>query len=184
MPGQSEPARTVLVADQGGEYVAVEVGAVSGSGGPLIGEPAPDFVLPDLDGGVLQLSDLRGKVVLVNLWATWCVPCRAEIPGLIRMYEQYRDRGFELLAVDYQESPEKVGQFVDEWGMSYLNVVDSDSSVVRQYRLTGIPESFFVDRDGVLRDLRIGNMEESFVACVVEALLDSGAASYEPGDCS
>lgn len=165
-----------------GDYAAVEYGAEGGSGGPRIGEPAPGFVLRDLEGRTVRLSDLRGTVVLVNFWATWCVPCKEEIPGLINVYEAAHDRGFELVAVDLEEPEDRVRAFVRDWGMGYTNVIDTDGDVARAYRLTGVPESFFIDRDGVLRELRIGKMEERYVACVVEALLADGAA-YQPGDC-
>lgn len=179
--GGSASGQQILISSDGGAYVAVEAGPVGDSPGPRVGEPAPDFVLPDLDGRAVQLSSLRGKVVLVNFWATWCVPCRREIPGLIDVYASYRDRGFEIVAVDYQEPVETVRRFVADWGMSYINVLDADGTVLRAYRLTGLPESFFIDRDGIVREMKIGQMKETFVRCVVEALLAD--AAYRPGQC-
>lgn len=182
LPGSSTSGGQVSSA-QAGDYWGVDTGPQSGSDGPRLGRPAPDFVLNGLDGNTVQLSSLKGKVVLVNFWATWCVPCKKEIPELVSIYERYQARGFEIVGVDFQETPGNVRSFVREWGMSYVNVLDPEGKVSGQYRLTGLPESFFIDRNGVLRDKRIGQMKEEFMECVVQALLEGGEA-HRPGRCT
>jgi peroxiredoxin len=182
LPGQESSSITLVEAPDGGQYAAIDIGPVEGSGGPRVGQPAPDFVLPQLDGGVVRLSDLRGNVVLVNFWASWCTPCKREVPALVSVYERFQEQGFVVLGVDYQEPVDDVRGFVEEWGMSYPVLLDADAAVVRQYRLTGIPESYLIDQDGVLRERRIGEMKQEEIACMAEALL-TDPASYREGQC-
>ena len=114
-------------------------------------QPAPDFVLSDLDGRTVRLSDLRGQVVLVNLWATWCSPCRAEMPDLVTLYQAYKDQGFVILGVDDQERAQTVADFVARNPVPYLVLLDPDSRVARAYGVNYLPASFLIDRRGVLR---------------------------------
>lgn len=124
-----------------------------------VGARAPDFSLRDLNGNTIALSDLRGKPVLVNFWATWCAPCRLEMPYIQARYEQY---GGDLivLAVDFDEPQETVQAFVDELGLTFDVVLDPGAQVQEQYEIRAYPTSYFVDGQGVIRVVHIGIMSE------------------------
>lgn len=141
---------------------------------PREGFAAPDFRLTLLGGGEIALSDLRGKVVIVNLWASWCPPCRAEMPALQEVYEANRDRGLEILAVNttYQDSEAAAARFVQEYGLTFPVPLDQTGEVSRSYLLRALPTSFFIDRDGVIRSVVIGGpMSKTTIQTTVEALL-------------
>ena len=108
-----------------------------------------DFTLTDLHGKAWALKDLRGQVVLVNIWATWCPPCRSEMPDLESIYKRFKKDGLIVLAISDEEAG-KVKQFVAEYGLSYPILLDSDKSVHKQYTIEGLPRSFVYDRDGKL----------------------------------
>jgi peroxiredoxin len=115
------------------------------------GNQAKDFSLESLDGGKISLSDYEGDVVLVNFWATWCAPCRAEIPDFEAAYQDYKDEGFVVLGVNEQESAETVRPFADALGMNYPILLDEQGQVMNQYRALGLPTSILVDREGVIQ---------------------------------
>ncbi len=133
--------------------------------GIRIGNLAPDFSLKGLDGQTVKMSELRGKPVMVNFWATWCPPCREEMPDLQKAYQKYRGEGMVFLGIDMQEDPETVRKFVQQNGYDWTFVVDSDAQVARTYQASAIPTSYFVDRNGIIRDTQIG--------AVTPALLDA-----------
>ena len=112
--------------------------------------PEQRFTLKDTAGRELSLSDIlkENKVVLLNFWATWCPPCQEEIPDLIRLQTQYKDRGFTVLGVDVAESAKKVSSFVAKHGMNYPIVLDADSEVSEKFQVVGIPTSLLVSSDG------------------------------------
>lgn len=136
-----------------------------------IGQPAPDFTLQRLDGGTLQLSSLRGKVVLINFWATWCLPCRSEMPELEQTYQTYRSRGFEVLAINFLESENDVRPFVSELGLSFPVLLDQDGSVGRLYRTYALPSSFLIDASGTIRYVKIGPLTAPMLAGELGKLL-------------
>jgi thiol-disulfide isomerase/thioredoxin len=117
---------------------------------------APDFLLETLDGGTLRLSDLQGKAVLVNFWATWCQPCRSELPHLVAAYNRYRQEGLEIVAVNLQEDEDTIAGFVEEFGMQFPVVIDRSGDVADKFRVIGVPTSFFIDRSGVVRTIYTG----------------------------
>lgn len=121
---------------------------------------APDFELPDLQGNVHRLSALRGKVVFLNLWATWCPPCRMEMPSMQRLYNQMPPRDFVMLAVSQDEDgAASVGPFVAEMGLSFPVLLDREARVSGRYGVTGYPETFVIDRQGQVVDHIIGPAE-------------------------
>jgi peroxiredoxin len=129
-------------------------------GRPEIGEPAPDFALVDArDGTVRKLSDYRGRAVIVNWYASWCGPCRREIPEFNAMLEAVGDDRIVVLGIDYQESAGDAVGILDELEASYPALLDSDAEVADHYRVGNrIPSSFFVDAEGILRAQRIGQV--------------------------
>jgi len=117
---------------------------------------APDFLLETLGGSTLRLSDLQGKAVLINFWATWCQPCRSEVPHLVAAYDRYRQEGLEIVAVNLQEDEGTISRFVQEFGLQFPVVIDRSGDVADKYRVIGIPTSFFIDRSGVVRSIYTG----------------------------
>jgi peroxiredoxin len=141
---------------------------------PLADHPAPDFTLSSLDGRQLALSDLKGQVVLINVWATWCPPCRVEMPTIQAAYEQYHDQDFTVAAVNLQEDPSAVATFMREHQLTFPALLDGDGQVSRTYEAVSLPSSFFVDRQGVIRAVYHGPMPRSIIAGTVEQLLQEG----------
>jgi peroxiredoxin len=148
------------------------VNALGDPGAPGdVGQPAPQFELEDTSGRVVRLADLRGKVVLVNFWATWCAPCRTEMPEMEKVYREHRERGFEVVAIDLQESAAEVRPFMAELGLTYPALLDRDGSVSRAYRARALPSSFLVDRQGTVRYLKIGPLTTEALEAEVRKLL-------------
>ncbi len=151
------------------------VGApLSSSPSPREGFLAPDFTLDTLDGTKVTLSDLRGKIVVINLWATWCPPCRAETPALENAYVQYKDSGVVVLGLNVtnQDSEKDVPLFVEEFGLTFPILLDRDGSVSALYQLKGLPTTYFVNREGIIRTVVVGGpMSETFIRSKIEALL-------------
>jgi peroxiredoxin len=125
-------------------------------GGINVGNRARDFTLEDLAGDKVSLSDYRGDVVLINFWATWCPPCRAEIPDLEAAYRTWGGNGLVVLGLSTDESREQVQAFVDEFGVTYPVLLDSEAKIMQTYRARGLPTSVLVDRDGVIQVRHIG----------------------------
>ena len=126
------------------------------SEGPEIGKTAPDFTLKGLDGQEVSLSDFRGKPVLLNFWATWCGPCRLEMPFLQEIYEKWNGKGLVLLAVNLQEDQGTVEDFIDGAGYTFPVLLAPGNQVPLSYNIRGIPATFFIDADGVIRDIKVG----------------------------
>lgn len=141
---------------------------------PLIGAEAVPFELPRLDGaGTVELSDLRGDVVVVNFWASWCVPCRAEHGYLTAANNAYRDRGVRFVGIVHQDSPTAAQSFLDElgWGEDYIYVLDPDSRAAVEFGVFGVPETFFIDRDGVIAAKIAGPVTDSSLEGTLDRLL-------------
>ena len=138
---------------------------------PLPDHPAPDFTLTAADGSTVQLSALRGQVVLINVWATWCPPCRAEMPAIQSAYAEARDEGFTVLAVNMQEDAGTVASFMEEHGLTFPALMDTDGRVSAAYQARVVPSSFFVDRAGVIRAIYRGPLPRSAIAGTLDQLL-------------
>lgn len=160
--------REVLAPDDG------DPGAVSGGERPAEGELAPDFTLTTPGGEPVALSDFRGKTVVLNFWATWCPPCRAEMPELQQVWEERGEgRDLVVLAVDVEESADAVTDFVENFGLTFPVALDADGSVADRYGLPGLPSTFFIDAEGVLRSQVLGP--------VFGELLEAGIAAADAG---
>jgi len=117
---------------------------------PLASGSAPDFTLTTFDGETYKLSELKGKPVVINFWASWCIPCRDEAPGLQRAWENYRDRGLIVLGVDYVDTEADAKKFIAEFKETYPNGPDLGTRISQSYHITGVPETYFIDKDGKL----------------------------------
>ena len=126
---------------------------------------APDFMLRTLDGDALRLSDLQGRPVVVNFWATWCSTCRAETPDLIALYESHSPGGLELLGVNLREADSAVQGFVEEFGVPYPIVMDRNGQVASTWRIggpnNGVPSTYFIDSQGIVRLVVFGFLTEA-----------------------
>jgi len=144
------------------------------------GAPAPDFTLETLDGGKLSLSDLRGKAVLINFWTTWCPECKDELPALEAFQRRWGHR-IALLGVNMRETEGLVRPFVQRYGVTYPILLDRFERVSKVYQVTGVPETWLVDADGIAVARFIGPLTEAHLARAVELLLGDEAAGG-PGE--
>lgn len=139
----------------------------------LPGLPPPDFTLPGLDGGAITLSDLQGKVVLINFWATWCPPCREEMPSMEKVYRRFKDKDFTILAVDIMEHPDTVRRFARRYELTFPILLDANGEVTQKYVANAIPTSYIVDKEGKAVGKVIGprNWDGEHARALLEALL-------------
>ncbi len=121
-----------------------------------VGKAAPDFELQNLDGQSISLSDLKGKPVLINFWATWCGPCVSEMPYIQEIYGEWSGKGLMVLAINMGESSSKVEQFLQDHNLSLPVLLDTKQVVARRYNIRGIPTTFFIDKDGTIQEKIIG----------------------------
>lgn len=167
-------AGEVPVLDQVAEFPTAESSVAeippSNPGGVLeVGEKALNFTLPDLDGNPISLDDFRGRPVIVNFWATWCAPCRIEMPELQEAYETYRDEGLVILALN-QDEPVDVARayFEDEMGLTFTALQDDNSAIATAFGTIGLPTTFFIDGEGAIAVIHRGPMTLSQIEGYLE----------------
>jgi cytochrome c biogenesis protein CcmG, thiol:disulfide interchange protein DsbE len=132
-------------------------GCQRNGGGSLVGSPAPEFSLADLKGNAVRLANLKGKVVFVNLWTTWCEPCRQEMPAMQALYDQLAGPDFVMLAVSADQSQrDVVEKFVATYKLTFPVLPDPDLQIANRYKVTGYPETFVIDRNGMVVAHEIG----------------------------
>lgn len=139
---------------------------------PLVGRPAAAFTLTAFDGTPLALDPLRGKVVVVNFWASWCNPaCYDEAPVLERAWRTYRDRGVVVVGIDMQDTAEAAREFIRRFELTFPNAPDPGGKVAVEYGVYGVPETFFVDRAGTIRAKHVGAVTDEVIRGTLERLL-------------
>jgi cytochrome c biogenesis protein CcmG, thiol:disulfide interchange protein DsbE len=142
---------------------------------PLVGRTAPDFTLAGLDGPAVTLSALRGQVVVVNFWASWCTECHEEQPVLDATWQRYRDAGVVVLGIDFQDTAGGARDYMHTSGLSYPVVEDRDSRTALSYGIRGIPETFLIDRSGRIVDRLIGRLDQEALTGRIDGMLRAGA---------
>ena len=154
-----------------GTAVLLATAAVAATG--LTGKAAPDFALKNADGQNVRLTDLRGDVVMINFWATWCGPCREEMPLLDEMHARYSRVGFSLLGVNIDDDPRRAEEMIDALGVTFPVVFDADKKVSEQYDVSAMPVTILLDREGVVRYVHKGykpGYEDKYLEQVRELL--------------
>lgn len=150
------------------------LGLTRAGAGQVDSGPAPDFELTTFDGQAIRLSDLRGQVVVINFWASWCIPCREEAPILEATWRAYRERGVVFIGVDWVDTEKEALAYIDEFDITYPNGPDLGTRIAQAYRIQGVPETFFVDHTGMLRGVHIGPLTAQALVARIEALLAEG----------
>lgn len=137
-----------------------------------IGKPAPDFQVIDLQGQEISLEKYRGQVVLLDFWATWCFPCRAEMPYLKRVYDTYKDQDFEIIGISLDQTADVVDSYTKKQNITWRQFLDSTGTVAKRYNVTGIPATFLIDGDGIVRKVKLHGraLEEAVAELVKENL--------------
>jgi len=173
---------SVVILLLGAVWIGITASFYSSTTNTLIPAPkegflAPDFVLETIIGEPYQLSGYQGQIVLINFWASWCPPCKAEMPAMERVYRDYRNRGFVILAVNttYQDNITTANEFALENGLTFPILMDLNGLVTGQYQVHSFPSSFFIDKNGLVDEVVIGGpMAEALLRSRVESLLQAG----------
>ena len=142
----------------------------------LSGATAPQFAMPIFDGGEIALADLRGQVVVVNFWASWCVECYKEAALLEQAYRDYKDQGVVFLGIDYLDTEKEALAYIARYDITYPNGPDIQSKIARAYRITGVPETFFIDPQGNIKHVQIGPIERPQLYGLIDQLLAGGSS--------
>jgi cytochrome c biogenesis protein CcmG/thiol:disulfide interchange protein DsbE len=148
--------------------------------GPSTAAPAPDFELTTFEDQVITLSELRGKVVLVNFWASWCIPCEDEAKDLEQVWQEYKDRGVVVLGVNYTDTQPAALDYLSRLGITYPNGPDRGSRISREYGLVGVPETVLIDQSGTVVGLTLNSGSGPEVARITGPIVQG--SSFTPDD--
>lgn len=154
-----------------GLRAAPEENGASLNAAAAVGSPAPDFELKNLAGDDVTLADYKGDVVVVNFWATWCPPCRAEMPGIQAVYDTYKAQGLTVLAVNAQEDQDTIQSFVMETGFTFPILPDPYGQAIREYGVRSFPATFIIDREGRIDTIHQGQITPEDLEAIVRPLL-------------
>jgi peroxiredoxin len=136
-----------------------------------VGDEAPDFVLTDMNGEQHQLSDYRGQGVFLNFWGTWCKPCEREFPLMDKQYQEVKDQGLQILAVNIGESDFLVQKFVDRKGLTFPVLIDDNKSVMETYNINPLPTTFLINPEGKIEKIITGEMSEEMIKAYMEQIM-------------
>jgi cytochrome c biogenesis protein CcmG, thiol:disulfide interchange protein DsbE len=168
-PMHNRPAVAVLL----WAFVAAGCGAEAGGGAVAVGAPVPSFAAATMAGDTVSLSGLEGEYVLLNIWATWCLPCREEMPDLQAIHESYGDRGLRVVGVtiDQAHARRDIEEFVADRGIGFTILHDPQSTVTRLFRSVGVPETFLIAPDGTLEQRWFGQIDPEAVRARIDTAL-------------
>ncbi len=155
-PARFQIARIAAILVVAGLLALLGWGLVKSQRGQVKSGMAPDFALTNFDGETIRLSDLRGQVVIINFWASWCTTCREEAAYLERTWRKYKDQGVFFIGVDYVDTREKALAYIAEFDITYFNGPDVGTKISQSYNIQGVPETFYVAKNGELRGVKIG----------------------------
>ncbi len=155
----------------GGMLVFLAAGMVNAYTGPLSKGQAPDFTLTTFEGEVITLSQFRGQVVVINFWASWCQPCREEAAYLEATWRKYQDQGVVFIGIDYVDTEREALAYLDEFDITYYNGPDIGTRISELYYIQGVPETFYINRSGELRGVKIGPLSPPELDDKIEELL-------------
>jgi cytochrome c biogenesis protein CcmG/thiol:disulfide interchange protein DsbE len=148
----------------------------------LPGRPTTDFTLPNLEGKQVSLRQYLGKMVFLNFWATWCIPCREEMPAMEQLHQTFHSQGLVILAVNLKERPEQVKAFFDQHRLSFAALLDTSGSVFRDYQVMGLPTTYLISREGTLLARGVGGRDWTRAEGkqLIKALLTGASAEAKP----
>lgn len=150
---------------------------------PLVANPAPDFHLAQLDAAdSVTLSDLRGQVIIINFWASWCLACREEHPALVRAWQRYQQSGVTLIGIIYQDTRANARRYLDEYGGGWPQLVDQNARVAIDFGVYGVPETFFIAPDGRIAHKHVGPVNKDLIDSWIGRLLPAGGVAPSPAD--
>lgn len=138
---------------------------------PMPGEPARDFQLTTFDGQTVNTADLRGQIIVINFWASWCAPCREEAPDLQQLHLDYVDQGVTLIGVNWLDIEGEALAFIDEFGLTYANGPDMGEHIAEQYAIQGAPETFIIGPDGTVTHSFLGLVDYDKLAAAIDTVL-------------
>ncbi len=138
---------------------------------PMVGDPVPDFQIRAINGGSMDLTSHQGEVVVINVYASWCAPCREEAPDIEQTWREYRDRGVQFFGIAYEDVASKTQAFLEEFGVTYPYGLESNDRTARSLGVTGVPETFVVDQEGKLYHHFIGPVTRAELSSKLELLL-------------
>ncbi len=137
--------------------------------------PAPDFTLTTLDGQQIKLADLRGKIAVINFWASWCIPCEEEAPALQAVWERYQNQDVVMLGIAWTDTEKGAEAFIEEYHQTYPNGLDLGTKIAELYRIQGVPETFIVDREGNIADFYFAPINEDILSASLDRLLGTSS---------
>jgi cytochrome c biogenesis protein CcmG, thiol:disulfide interchange protein DsbE len=146
-------------------------GLVQVNSGPVNSGPAPDFTITSFDGETIRLSELQGQVVIINFWASWCPPCREEAAYLEATWRNYRDQEVVFIGIDYVDTEKAALAYIDEFDITYFNGPDVGTRISQTYRIKGVPETYYVAKNGEVRGVKIGPLSPPELDQWIETLL-------------
>lgn len=152
------------------------------SGEQLIGEKSPEFLAAAIDGDSVSLSNYLGSPIVLNFWASWCPPCRDETPHFEKMWRLYRQKGVVLLGINVQDTVADADRYIKEFDVTFTNAIDKDGKIMVDYGVTGLPVTFFINREGIIIGRWVGSIGESNLKSRVEALENDSFQSMYGSD--
>lgn len=155
-------------------------GLIDSRSGVVSSGIAPDFTLESFEGKTITLSELKGQVVVINFWASWCPPCREEAAYLEATWRKYKDQGVIFIGVDYADTEAEALAYIDEFDITYFNGPDLGTRISQAYNIQGVPETFFVGKDGEIQDVHIGPLFAPTLDQKIESLLDQPYTGTNP----